>query len=213
MSSDFVHLHVHTQYSLLDGACRVEDLVNKAADLGMKALGMTDHGNMFGAVHFYQAAKKAGIKPIIGCEAYVAQGSRLEKNSDQRSISHLLLLAKDNQGYANLIKLVSAGYLDGFYYKPRMDKELLSQYAKGLICTSACLKGEVSNFLLKGNYNLALKSADELSQIFGKDNFYIELMDHGLREQKKVNEGLIKIAQELSLKTVATNDVHYLNQA
>jgi len=211
-SSEFIHLHVHTQYSLLDGACHVDDLVNKAAESQMKALGMTDHGNMFGAVHFYQAAKKAGIKPIIGCEAYIAPNGRLEKNSDQRNIAHLLLLAKDNEGYANLIKLVSAGYLEGFYYKPRMDKKLLSQYSKGLICTSGCLKGEVSNFLLKGNYQGALKCADELAQIFGKDDFYIELMDHGLGEQKKVNEGLVRIAQELGLKTVATNDVHYLNQ-
>jgi DNA polymerase-3 subunit alpha len=210
-SSDFVHLHVHTQYSLLDGACHVDELVHKAADSGMKALGMTDHGNMFGAIHFYQAAKKAGIKPIIGCEAYIAPNGRLEKNSDQRSIAHLLLLAKDNDGYANLIKLVSAGYMEGFYYKPRMDKELLSRHSKGLICTSGCLKGEVSNFLLKGKYSSALKHADELAQIFGKDNFYIELMDHGLPEQKKVNEGLIKIAHELGLKMIATNDVHYLN--
>ncbi|MBF0489501.1 MAG: DNA polymerase III subunit alpha [Candidatus Omnitrophica bacterium] len=210
-SSDFVHLHVHTQYSLLDGACHVDELVHKAADSGMKALGMTDHGNMFGAIHFYQTAKKAGIKPIIGCEAYMAPGGRMERKSDQRNIAHLLLLAKDNEGYSNLIKLVSAGYLEGFYYKPRMDKEILSRYSKGLICTSACLKGEVANFLLKGNYNEALKAADELSQIFGKDNFYIELMDHGLAEQKKVNEGLVRIARELGLKMVATNDVHYLN--
>jgi DNA polymerase-3 subunit alpha len=209
--SEFVHLHVHTQYSLLDGACHVEELVHKAADSGMKALGMTDHGNIFGAIHFYQTAKKAGIKPIIGCEAYIAPNGRFEKNSNQRDIAHLLLLAKDNEGYSNLIKLVSAGYMEGFYYKPRMDKELLSRYSKGLICTSACLKGEISNFLLKGNYNSALRCADELAQIFGKDNFYIELMDHGLKEQKKVNEGLVRIAQELGLKTVATNDVHYLN--
>jgi DNA polymerase III subunit alpha len=210
-SQDFVHLHVHTQYSLLDGACHVEELVKKAADSGMKALGMTDHGNMFGAIHFYQTAKKAGIKPIIGCEAYIAPGGRLERSSEQRNIAHLLLLAQSNEGYNNLIKLVSAGYLEGFYYKPRMDKEILSRYSKGLICTSACLKGEVSNYLLKGNYAAALKCADELAQIFGKDNFYIELMDHGLNEQKKVNEGLVKIAKELGLKMVATNDVHYLN--
>ena len=208
---EFIHLHVHTQYSLLDGACRVEELIHKAADSGMKALGMTDHGNMFGAVHFYQSAQKAGIKPIIGCEAYIAPGGRLEKSSDQKNIAHLLLLAKDNQGYSNLIKLVSGAYLEGFYYKPRMDKELLSRYSQGLICTSACLKGEVSGFLLKGNYNAALECADELAQIFGKDNFYIELMDHGLKEQKKINEGLVKIAHELGLKMVATNDVHYLN--
>ncbi|HLD87819.1 MAG TPA: PHP domain-containing protein, partial [Candidatus Omnitrophota bacterium] len=136
-NSNFVHLHVHTQYSLLDGACRVDELVQKAVRLGMPALGMTDHGNMFGAVHFYQAAKKAGIKPIIGCEAYVAPHSRFDKNPDQRNLSHLVLLVKDAQGYANLVKLVSAGYLEGFYYRPRLDHDLLSQYAKGLIATSA----------------------------------------------------------------------------
>lgn len=213
MSSEFVHLHVHTQYSLLDGACRVEGLVNKAVQAGMSALAMTDHGNMFGAIHFYQAAQKAHIKPIIGCEVYIAPNGRLEKNSDQKSIAHLLLLAKNKQGYANLIKLVSAGYMEGFYYKPRIDKELLSRYSQGLICTSGCLKGEVCSALLKGNFLAARQHADELAQIFGKDDFYIELMDHGLREQKKVNEGLVKIAQELGLKTVATNDVHYLDQS
>ncbi len=208
--SQFVHLHVHTQYSLLDGACRVDELVQKAAALGMPALGMTDHGNMFGAVHFYQAAKKAGIKPIIGCEAYVTPYSRFDKAPEQRTLSHLVLLAKDAQGYANLVKLVSAGYLEGFYYRPRMDHDLLAQYAKGLIATSACLKGEVPGHLLKGNYDAAVKAADRLNQIFGKGNFYIELMDHGLLEQKKVNEGLIKIAHHLHLPLVATNDVHYI---
>src|SRR5882757_1656312 len=128
--NSFVHLHVHTQYSLLDGACHVDALVKKAANLGMPALGMTDHGNMFGAIHFYQAAKKAGVKPIIGCEAYIAPNGRLEKNSDQKNTAHLLLLAKDQEGYSNLIKLVSAGYMEGFYYKPRMDKELLSRHSK-----------------------------------------------------------------------------------
>src|SRR3989338_579873 len=209
-NSNFVHLHVHTQYSLLDGACRVDELVQKAVRLGMPALGMTDHGNMFGAVHFYQAAKKAGIKPIIGCEAYVAPHSRFDKNPDQRNLSHLVLLVKDAQGYANLVKLVSAGYLEGFYYRPRLDHDLLSQYAKGLIATSACLRGEVPGHLLKGNYDTAVKAADNLNQIFGQGNFYIELMDHGLLEQKKVNEGLIKIATRLGLPLVATNDVHYI---
>lgn len=213
MSSEFVHLHVHTQYSLLDGACRVEELAHKASQAGMPALAITDHGNMFGAIHFYQAAQKANIKPIIGCEVYVAPGGRLEKNTDQKSTAHLVLLAKNKQGYANLIKLVSAGYMEGFYYKPRIDKELLSRHSKGLMCTSGCLKGGVASYLLKGNYQAARQCADELAQIFSKDDFYIELMDHGLREQKKANEGLMRIAQELGLKTVATNDVHYLEQA
>jgi len=209
-NSNFVHLHVHTQYSLLDGACRVDELVQKAVALGMPALGMTDHGNMFGAVHFYQAAQKAGIKPIIGCEAYVAPHSRFDKNPDQRNLSHLVLLVKDARGYANLVKLVSAGYLEGFYYRPRLDHDLLSKYAKGLIATSACLRGEVPGHLLKGNDDAALRAADHLNQIFGQGNFYIELMDHGILEQKKVNEGLVKIATRLGLPLVATNDVHYI---
>ena len=208
-SSEFIHLHVHTQYSLLDGACRIEGLVNKAAENNMTALGMTDHGNIFGAIHFYKAAKKAGIKPIIGCEAYIASGARTDK-SPQSQTHHLTLLARDLDGYKNLLKLVSAGYLEGFYYKPRIDKEILARHAKGLLCSSGCLKGEVSSFLLQGQYNAALKAADELAHIFGPGNFYIELMDHELIEQKKVNEGLMKIAQELNLPVVATNDIHYL---
>jgi len=181
----------------------------------MPALAMTDHGNMFGAVDFYSAAVKAGIKPIIGCEAYVETvGTRFDKNPSSRgSVSHLLLLAKDITGYHNLMKLTSAGFLEGFYYYPRIDKQVISQYAKGLIASSACLRGEVSNHLLKGNFNSALKAADDFRQIFGKDNFYIELMDHGLSEQKRVNEELVKIARSLELPLLATNDVHYLQQA
>ncbi|MBI3601565.1 MAG: DNA polymerase III subunit alpha [Candidatus Omnitrophica bacterium] len=212
LSSEFVHLHVHTQYSLLDGACRVDALVQKAASLGMPALGMTDHGNMFGAIHFYQACQKANIKPIIGCEVYITPGSRLEKNSDQKSICHLTLLAANGDGYANLLKLVSAAYLDGFYYKPRIDKEILAKHAKGLIGISGCLKGEVSGHLLRGNFEAALKAAQDYRQIFEKGNYYIELMDHGLSEQKKVNEDLLKIAQTLNLPMVASNDVHYIEQ-
>jgi len=212
--TDFIHLHVHTQYSLLDGACRIKELVNKASEYNMPALGMTDHGNVFGAVDFYQAAKAVGIKPIIGCEAYVTTvGNRFDKTSRQKgATSHLCLYARNAQGYHNLLKLVSLAYLEGFYYFPRMDKELLSQYSGGLLCTSACLKGEVAWHLTQGNYNAALKAADELSQIFGPGNFYLELMNHGVEEQKNVNEGLIKIAKDLKLPLVATNDVHYLEQ-
>lgn len=213
--SDFVHLHVHTQYSLLDGACRIKELIKKAVEYNMPALGMTDHGNMFGAIDFYQTAKAHGIKPIIGCEAYVAtNGSRFEKTPRQKgSTSHLVLFARNNTGYRNLIKLVSAAYLEGFYYFPRMDKEILSQHADGLLCTSACLKGEVAWHLRQGDYNAALKSADEFAQIFGKGNFYLELMSHGIDDQKIVNEGLVKIAKDLDLPLVATNDVHYLEQS
>jgi len=211
-TSEFVHLHVHTQYSLLDGACRVDELVKKAANLGMPALGMTDHGNMFGAIHFYKACQKSNIKPIIGCEAYITPTSRFEKNSDQKSICHLTLLAANSEGYANLMKLVSASYLEGFYYKPRIDKEILARHSKGLIGTSGCLKGEVPGHLLRGNFEAALKAADEYRQIFARGHYYIELMDHGIIEQKKVNEDLIKIAQKLGLPLVASNDVHYIEQ-
>jgi DNA polymerase III subunit alpha len=211
-ASEFIHLHVHTQYSLLDGACRVDELVKKAAGLEMPALGMTDHGNMFGAIHFYKACRKAGIKPIIGCEAYITPASRFDKNSEQKSICHLTLLAASNEGYANLMKLVSAAYLEGFYYKPRIDKEILAKHARGLIGTSGCLKGEVAGHLLRGNFEAALKAAEGYRQIFEKGHYYIELMDHGIMEQKKVNEELIVIAQKLNLPLVASNDVHYLEQ-
>jgi DNA polymerase-3 subunit alpha len=210
--SQFVHLHVHTQYSLLDGACRVDELVKKAADFGMPALGMTDHGNMFGAIHFYKACQKAKIKPIIGCEAYITPTSRFEKKSDQKSIYHLTLLAASHEGYANLMKLVSASYLEGFYYKPRIDKEILAKHVKGLIGTSGCLKGEVAGYLLRGNFEAALKSASQYSQIFARGHYYIELMDHGIMEQKKVNEELVKIAKQLNLPLLASNDVHYIEQ-
>ncbi len=213
--SDFVHLHVHTQYSLLDGACRIKNLVQKAADYKMPALGMTDHGNLFGAIDFYQTAKAMGVKPVIGCEAYVAtSGSRLEKKGREKgAVSHLVLFARDMEGYRNLLKLVSMAYLEGFYYFPRMDKGILASHARGLLATSACLKGEIAWHLQQGDYNAALKSADELRHIFGDGNFYIEIMDHGLAEQKTVNEGLLKIARELNLPLVVTNDVHYLEQS
>ena len=178
----------------------------------MPALGMTDHGNMFGAIHFYKACLKSKIKPIIGCEAYITPTSRFEKNSDQKSICHLTLLAASNEGYVHLMKLVSASYLEGFYYKPRIDKEILARHSKGLIGTSGCLKGEVSGHLLRGNFDAALKTADEYRQIFAPGHYYIELMDHGIMEQKKVNEELIKIARQLNLPMVASNDVHYIEQ-
>ena len=177
--SDYVHLHVHTQFSLLDGACRVSELIKKAAEYKMPALGMTDHGNLFGAITFYETAIKHGVKPIIGCEAYLAPASRFDRSSQQGGASHLVLFAKDNGGYKNLLKLVSAGYMEGFYYRPRMDKEILAQYSEGLLCTSACLRGEVAYNLMKGNYDAALKSADEFSQIFGKGNFYIDVKTSG----------------------------------
>jgi DNA polymerase-3 subunit alpha len=212
--SGFVHLHVHTQYSLLDGACRIEDLVSKAVEYNMPALGITDHGNMSGAIEFYDIARKHNIKPIIGVEAYIAtQGGRLQKTPDRkRATAHLCLFAKDHDGYQNLTKLVTAGFLEGFYYHPRMDLSLISQHSRGLLCTSGCLKGEVAGHLLREDYNAALKAADDHRQIFGAGNYYIELMDQNIKTQKTVNEGLVKIARQLQLPLVATNDVHYVEQ-
>ncbi|MBU4346341.1 MAG: DNA polymerase III subunit alpha [Candidatus Omnitrophica bacterium] len=212
--SEFIHLHLHTQYSLLDGACRIPKLLNLANQYKMDSLAITDHGNMFGAIDFYLEAQKAGIKPIIGCEVYIAPASRLEKNS--RSIDeascHFILLVKDEVGYQNLMKLVSIGYLEGFYYRPRIDKEILSQYQKGLIGLSACLKGEIPVLLQQKRFNDALKTADEFLQILGKDNFYLEVQENSIPEQKIVNEGLIRISKELNIPLVATNDVHYLQK-
>lgn len=211
--SEFVHLHIHTQYSLLDGACRIPQLLALAKQYNMDSLAITDHGNMFGAINFYLEAQKAGIKPIIGCEVYVAPGSRFEKSShgiDEASY-HLVLLARDEEGYKNLMKLVSLGYLEGFYYRPRIDKESLSVYAKGLIGLSACLKGEIPSLILENRFNDALKTADELAQILGKENFYLELQENGIKEQTAVNRDLIRIAKDLSLGMVATCDVHYLH--
>lgn len=212
LHSDFVHLHVHTQYSLLDGACQIEQLLKLAAQFKMPALAITDHGNMFGAIDFYLAAQKAGVKPIIGCEAYISPGSRLEKSSRgiQEASYHLILLAQNEQGYKNLMKLVSIGYLEGFYYRPRIDKEVLSQHSQGIIGLTSCLKGEIPFLIQKGLFNEALKTTDDYCQIFGRDNFYLELQENQIPEQSSVNEGLLKIAKELNLPIVATNDVHYL---
>ena len=212
--SDFVHLHVHTQYSLLDGACLLERLVAKAAESKLPALAITDHGNIFGAIKFYNLCVKHGIKPIIGCEVYVASGSRLQKDyaSGSDSNYHLILLAKDEQGYSNLIKLISLAHLEGFYYKPRVDREILSKHSKGLIASSACLKGEIPSFILSGEINKAYKLADDYLNIFGKGNFYLEVMENGLEEQKKVNTNLFKIAKDLDIPIVATNDIHYLER-
>ncbi len=212
--SDFVHLHVHTQYSLLDGACLLERLVEKAAHFRLPALAMTDHGNIFGAIKFYNICMKKGIKPIIGCEVYVANGSRFTKEYKPGADSnyHLILLAKDEEGYSNLVKLVSLAHLEGFYYKPRIDKEILQKYSKGLIASSACLKGEIASCIIADDLNQATKLADDYLNIFGKGNFYLEVMDNGLAEQKKVNKQLIKISKELDIPLVATNDIHYLEK-
>jgi DNA polymerase-3 subunit alpha len=212
--AEFVHLHLHTQYSLLDGAMRLDELFEKAKEYRMPALAITDHGTMFGAIEFYQQALKNGIKPIIGCEVYVAPGSRLDKTAKGPSEAsyHLILLAKNLTGYRNLMKLVSTAFFDGFYYKPRVDKELLRQNHEGLIALSACLHGEVPYFLVSGDRRRALQAADELKSIFSDGRFYLELQENKIPEQKKVNEGLMEIARELSLPLVATNDCHYLKR-
>ena len=213
-SSDFVHLHVHTQFSLLDGACRLDDLVALAKEYGMSSCAITDHGNMFGAIEFYEKATAAGIKPIIGCEIYVAPESRFDKTSHgiKGAGYHLVLLAKNITGYKNLMEIVSLGYLEGFYYKPRVDKEVLARCSKGLIALSACLKGEVSHFLASDQWEEAKRVALEYSNIFGQDSFYLELQDNQMEEQKKVNQALIRLAAATGLELVATSDVHYLDK-
>lgn len=213
LENDFVHLHVHTEYSLLDGANRIKDLVARVKELGMKAVAITDHGVMYGAVEFYKECKKNGIKPIIGCEAYVAPRTRFDKepNIDDR-LGHLILLAKNNVGYKNLIKLVSLSFTEGFYYKPRIDMDILRKYSEGLICSSACLAGFINRALLADDFEGAKKIANEYVEIFGKDDFYIELQHNGIREQTLANQRLIKLARELGLKMIATNDAHYLKR-
>ncbi len=209
----FTHLHVHTEYSLLDGAARIDRLVERAAELGMDSLAITDHGVMFGVVDFYKAAKKAGIKPIIGCEVYTAARSRLDKDSDKdKKQGHLILLAENGEGYKNLIKIVSAGYTEGFYYKPRIDNEVLRRHSGGIIATSACLAGRVQQALLNGDYEAARAEALEYESIFGKGNFFLEIQDQGLSEEARINPLIIKLARETGIGLAATNDVHYINR-
>ena len=208
----FVHLHTHSEYSLLDGANRVPDLVARARAMGMPALALTDHGNLFGAVHFYDACREAGIKPLLGFEAYVAPGSRKSREGRMGNYAHLLLLAETLEGYRNLIRLSSIGYVEGFYYRPRLDKEVLREHSAGIIATSACLKGEVAANLLDGNYARARAAAEELAGIFGERSFFLEVQDHGVPEQQRVNAGIRELARELGLGLVCTNDVHYLRR-
>jgi len=210
-NGQFVHLHNHTEYSLLDGASRISSLVQRAKELGMPAIAITDHGSMYGVIDFYKQAKKQGIKPIIGCEVYVAPRSRRERCTvDGENYYHLVLLAETDEGYRNLIELVSRGHTEGFYYKPRVDMELLKQYSKGLICLSACIAGEIPSWILKGNVDRAEALAKEYSDIFGKDNFFLEIQDHGLPEQKTANKQIIEMSQKLGIGLVATNDSHYI---
>jgi DNA polymerase-3 subunit alpha len=212
--SSFVHLHLHTEYSLLDGACRIEELLDQAARLGMPALAVTEHGNMFSSIVFHDQARKRGVKPILGCEVYVAPGSRFAKSgAPGETANHLVLLAETNEGYHNLIKLVSAGYTEGFYYRPRIDKELLAQHARGLIGLSSCLKGEVASEIRGDQERRALAAAATYRDILGAGSFFLEMQYQGIEEQKRVNAGLLPIARDLGLPLVCTNDVHYLQQA
>ena len=211
----FVHLHCHSEFSLLDASVRVDELVKKAAVLGMPAVAVTDHGNLHAAVPFYQAARKAGVKPIIGCEVYVAPGSMLDRNgsSAKDSSYHLTLLATDAEGYGNLVKLVTSAHLEGFYYKPRVDRERLAAHAKGLIALSGCVKGEVPTLIAGARMKEAKETVAAYRDIFGPENYFIELTEFGLDAQRRVNPELIMLAREFDLGLVATNDVHFLEKS
>ena len=212
---DFTHLHVHTEYSLLDGSNKIKEYVARVKELGMDSAAITDHGVMYGCIDFYRAAKEAGIRPILGCEVYVAPGSRFDKEAGGSSSGryyHLVLLAENNQGYANLMKIVSKGFVEGYYYKPRVDLELLRQYHEGIIALSACLAGEVARYLTRSMYEDAKEAALRYQEIFGKDNFFLELQDHGIAQQQMVNQQLMRLHEETGIPMVATNDVHYTYQ-
>ncbi|ETX02781.1 MAG: histidinol phosphatase, partial [Candidatus Entotheonella factor] len=213
MANDtFVHLHLHTEYSLLDGANRISELIDRTVELGMPAVAMTDHGNMFGAMKFYKAAKRQGIKPILGCEAYITPGSRFERAMTERggAAHHVTLLAKDFTGYQNLSRLLSTAYIDGFYYKPRIDKAALAEHAEGLIALSGCLKGEPNGHIMHDDVKQAADAIDSYRQILGPENYYLEIMSHGLEPQTKVNRQLIAFSKDMNVPLVATNDCHYL---
>ena len=212
--TEFVHLHNHTDYSLLDGAMKIDDMVAKAKSFGMKSIAITDHGNMFGALNFYEKCRENGIKPIVGCEFYMAEGSRKIKSGTEfgNKYYHLILLAKDNTGYRNLMKLNSAAYIDGYYYKPRIDFEILEQYHEGLVCSSACIAGIVPKLIINGKLDEATGMAMKFNDIFGKGNYFLELQNHGIPEEMTSNQGLIEISKKTGIPLIATNDIHYLNR-
>ena len=212
-STNFVHLHLHTDYSLLDGACEISGLMDRAAELKHTAVAVTDHGNLFGAIKFYSEALKRGLKPIIGCEVYVASTNRFDRSQDSDRPNHLVVLCENERGYRNLVKLASAAYTEGFYYKPRIDKDLLARHSDGLIGLSACLRGEVAAALAADRFDAARQSAYDLRDIFGKGNFYLEMQDHGIADQKRINPHLVKLSRETGVPLVATNDCHYLTRA
>src|SRR5580658_647268 len=207
----FVHLHNHTDYSLLDGACEIEQLMKVVAGQKMPAVGMTDHGNLFGAVKFYNAAKASGIHPVIGCEVYVSRDG-MKTRADTDRYHHLVLLCENQEGYRNLINLVSTAYLEGFYYKPRIDKDLLSRHSKGLICLSACLRGDVNENILNEKYDESRRIAYEYRDLFGKENFFLEIQDHGLEQDKRLTPQVNRLSIETGIPLVATNDSHYLRR-
>ena len=208
----FVHLHLHTEYSLLDGACRIDSLAGRAKELGFPALAVTDHGAMYGAVSFYRACRRAGVKPIIGCEVYVAPRSRTDREYGVDSrYTHLILLCKNEQGYRNLSYLVSMGFIEGFYIKPRIDWALLREYSAGLVCLSGCLAGDIPQKIVSGQYKAAKAKALELREIFGGD-FYLELQRHGLREEETAASGILRLHDETGIPLVLTNDAHYINK-
>ncbi len=211
-SKNFVHLHLHTDYSLLDGACNIPKVMDRAAELKMPAVAVTDHGNLFAAVKFYDAALKRGVKPIIGCETYVAPTSRFDRSPDADRPHHLVLLCENERGYQNLVKLASLAYTEGYYYKPRIDKDLLARHAEGLICLSACLRGEIASALSGDRYESARQAAYDLRDIFHKGNFYLEMQDQGVPEERKINPQLARLSRETGIPLVATNDCHYLSQ-
>jgi DNA polymerase-3 subunit alpha len=214
MSTEFVHLHLHTDYSLLDGACSVKGITELAKKYNMPAVAMTDHGCMGGAIDFYKTLNKAQIKPIIGCEFYISPTTRFDKDQHVKNIRgyHLVLLAKDIDGYNNLCRLVSAANIEGFYHKPRIDMEILDKYSNGLIGLSACLKGRISDNLNYNRHDKAVKALNDYLDIFDKGDFYLELMEHGIPEQAKINQELIKLSKSYDVPLVATNDVHYLKR-
>src|SRR4030095_11403872 len=213
-SDSFVHLHLHTEYSFLDGAVRMKELMKKATEFGMPAVAITDHGNLHGAIELYQAAKDAGIKPIIGCEAYMAPGAMKDRPTNQRDAAyHFTLLAKDDVGYRNLVKMISIAHLDGYHYKPRIDKELLAAHSAGLIGLSGCLKGEINMAIQSDQLSKARQSVAEFRDILGADNFFLELHNHGIDAQQKCNRVLPELAREFGVGLVAANDVHFLERS
>lgn len=207
----FVHLHTHTEYSLLDGSNKIKEYVSRVRELGMNAAAITDHGVMFGVIDFYKEAKAAGINPVLGCEVYVAPGSRFDRETvhGEDRYYHLVLLAENDKGYGNLMKIVSKGFVEGYYYKPRVDMEVLREYHEGIIALSACLAGEVQRYLVRGMYEEAKEIAFRYEACFGKGNFFLELQDHGLPDQKLVNQQLLRLSRDTGIELVATNDIHY----